>query len=236
VPCCLFFGAKGHPSPLWEEKGSTRSPVLVRDVGSVRTKLINTVVNHFILKHRTWFYYFIWFLFIRLIRSETFTDKSSEKDLLLSLRGSRMDNRSLSSSRLVRRGVRRIVRCGPAPGRDVPGGSGDAVRGTGIPDERNRPLRNDGTDAGAHAGSGRVPHAGGGTAIAVGKGDREGVPRGADDRRPRLRAPGRAPPRRRSPPVPLVGIRDPGRISVNDDAPHFERRAGGVPPNESLRM
>jgi hypothetical protein len=91
---------RANPSPLWEEKGSTRSPVLVRDVGSVRTKLINTVVNHFILKHRTWFYYFIWFLFIRLIRSEIFTDKSSEKDLLLASRGSRMDNRSLSSSRL----------------------------------------------------------------------------------------------------------------------------------------
>jgi hypothetical protein len=44
---------RADPSPLWEEKGSTRSPVLVRDVGIVRKKLINTNVNHFILKHRT---------------------------------------------------------------------------------------------------------------------------------------------------------------------------------------
>ena len=44
---------RADPSPLWEEKGSTRSPVLVRDVGIVREKLINTNVNHFILKHRT---------------------------------------------------------------------------------------------------------------------------------------------------------------------------------------
>ena len=44
---------RANPSPLWEEKGSTRSPVLVRDVGIVRKKLINTNVNHFILKHRT---------------------------------------------------------------------------------------------------------------------------------------------------------------------------------------
>jgi len=44
---------RADPSPLWEEKGSTRSPVLVRDVGIIRKKLINTNVNHFILKHRT---------------------------------------------------------------------------------------------------------------------------------------------------------------------------------------
>jgi len=46
---------RATPSPLWEGKGSTRSPVLVRDVGVVRTKLIETNVNHFILKQRTWF-------------------------------------------------------------------------------------------------------------------------------------------------------------------------------------
>jgi hypothetical protein len=44
-----------NPSPLREEKGSTRLPLLVRDVGIVRTNLINTIVNHFILKHGTWF-------------------------------------------------------------------------------------------------------------------------------------------------------------------------------------
>ena len=44
---------RASPSPLWKEKGSTRSPVLVRNVGIVRKKLINTNVNHFILKHRT---------------------------------------------------------------------------------------------------------------------------------------------------------------------------------------
>jgi len=44
---------RADPSPSWEEKGSTRSPVLVRDVGIVRKKLINTNVNHFILKLRT---------------------------------------------------------------------------------------------------------------------------------------------------------------------------------------
>jgi hypothetical protein len=43
---------RADPSPLWEEKGSMRSPVLVRYVGIVRKKLINTNVNHFILKHR----------------------------------------------------------------------------------------------------------------------------------------------------------------------------------------
>jgi hypothetical protein len=46
---------RANPSPLREEKGSTRFPVLVRDVGRVRTKLLNTIVNPFILKHRTWF-------------------------------------------------------------------------------------------------------------------------------------------------------------------------------------
>ena len=87
-----------NPSPLREDKDSTRSPVFVRDVGISRTKLIITAVNHFILKHRTWFYCFLWFIFIRLIQSVTFTDKSSENDLLLSSRGSSMENRSTASS------------------------------------------------------------------------------------------------------------------------------------------
>ena len=46
---------RANPSPLWEEKGSTQFPVLVRDVGIVRTKRINAIVNRFILKHRAWF-------------------------------------------------------------------------------------------------------------------------------------------------------------------------------------
>ena len=69
---------------------------------------------------------------------------------------------------VVRRGARRIVGGGPAPGRRLPGGSGGAVRGARFPDERDRPLRDGGTVTGAHAGSGRVPHAGGGTALPVG--------------------------------------------------------------------
>ena len=124
---------------------------------------------------------------------------------------------------MVRRGVRRIVRGGPAPGRRLPGGSGGAVRGARFPDERDRPLRDRGTVAGSHAGGGRVPHAGGGTALPVGKGDREGVPRGADDRRPGRRAPRGVPPRRRSPPVPPVGDRNRrvGLEPVGDVPEHF---------------
>ena len=115
-----------------------------------------------------------------------------------------------SRSRRGPRGARRIVGGGPAPGRGLPCGSGGTVRGARLPDERDRPRRDGGAVAGAHAGGGGVPHAGGGTALPVGKGDREGVPRGEDDRRPRRRATGRAPPRRGSPPVPPVGIRGTG--------------------------
>ena len=158
---------------------------------------------------------------------------------------------------VVRRGARRILRGGPAPGRSVPHDPGGAVRGARFPDERDRPLRYGGAVAGAHPGSGRVPHAGGGTALPVGEGDREGVPRGADDRRPRWRAPGSAPPRSRGSPVPPVRVRNTGGIHVRDDAPRRrdppssfaqvgspdgrrprgqdELRAAGVPPRDIPR-
>jgi len=59
-------------------------------------------------------------------------------------------------------------------------GRGSRTNGPSAPGRR--------TVTGAHAGGGRVPHTGGGTAFLSGKGDREGVPRGAHARRPRRRA------------------------------------------------
>ncbi len=119
---------------------------------------------------------------------------------------------------------------GEPRGRDRPRRSGAGSTPAGRLQEARyagRPHRANGTVragtaellAGALARGEALPHAGRGAAVPVGTVDREGVPRRADDRRPGRRAPGGAPPRRGSPPVPHVGVRSTGGIHVSDGAP-----------------